>query len=194
MKRSGLFSRLVGIAAVSALLTTAVLPSELLVASAAAGKSDGSVTGSVPDAETETAPKAAGKVYYVDSQTDVAEGERDGSKDKPFQTLAEVNAIELQPGDGISLKCGSVFQNQKLAPKGKGTEDKPIVIDSYGEGERPVIHAGGFKKVDGQYVGNKEAVLIENMEGNVDFDKAKENFETAIEERYPDITEVQWPE
>lgn len=164
MKRSGLFSRLVGIAAVSAMLTTAVLPSELLVASAAAGKSDGSVTGSVPDAETETAPKAAGKVYYVDSQTDVAEGERDGSKDKPFQTLAEVNAIELQPGDGISLKCGSVFQNQKLAPKGKGTEDKPIVIDSYGEGERPVIHAGGFKKVDGQYVGNKEAVLIENME------------------------------
>ena len=32
------------------------------------------------------------------------------------------------------------------------------------------------------------------FQGNVDFDKAKENFETAIKERYPDITEVQWPE
>ncbi len=28
----------------------------------------------------------------------------------------------------------------------------------------------------------------------IDYDKAKSNFETAIKERYPDITEVQWPE
>ena len=28
----------------------------------------------------------------------------------------------------------------------------------------------------------------------VDFDKAKANFETAIKERYPDITQVEWPE
>lgn len=32
------------------------------------------------------------------------------------------------------------------------------------------------------------------FQGNVDFKKAKENFETAIKERYPDITEIQWPE
>lgn len=32
------------------------------------------------------------------------------------------------------------------------------------------------------------------LQGNVDFDKAKANFETAIIERYPDITEIQWPE
>lgn len=31
------------------------------------------------------------------------------------------------------------------------------------------------------------------FQGNVDFEKAKTNFETAIKERYPDITEVQWP-
>ena len=41
--------------------------------------------------------------------------------------------------------------------------------------------------------------LIQNsfsdyFQGNVDFDRAKENFETAIKERYPDITEIQWPE
>lgn len=41
--------------------------------------------------------------------------------------------------------------------------------------------------------------LIQNsfsdyLQGNVDYDKAKVNFETAIKERYPDITEVQWPE
>ncbi len=41
--------------------------------------------------------------------------------------------------------------------------------------------------------------LIQNafsdyFQGKVDFEKAKTNFETAIKERYPDITEIQWPE
>ena len=40
--------------------------------------------------------------------------------------------------------------------------------------------------------------LIQNsfsdyFQGQVDFDKAKSNFETAIRERYPEITEIQWP-
>ena len=41
--------------------------------------------------------------------------------------------------------------------------------------------------------------LIQNsfndyLQGQVEFDKAKSNFETAVMERYPDITEIQWPE
>lgn len=41
--------------------------------------------------------------------------------------------------------------------------------------------------------------LIQNafsdyFQGKVDYDKAKSNFETAIKERYPDITEIKWPE
>ena len=32
------------------------------------------------------------------------------------------------------------------------------------------------------------------FQGNVDYDQAKSNFETAIKERYPDITEIQWAE
>lgn len=41
--------------------------------------------------------------------------------------------------------------------------------------------------------------LIQNafsdyFQGNVDFNRAKENFETAIMERYPDITAVEWAE
>lgn len=40
--------------------------------------------------------------------------------------------------------------------------------------------------------------LIQNafsdyFQGKVTFDKAKSNFETAIKERYPEITEIQWP-
>lgn len=41
--------------------------------------------------------------------------------------------------------------------------------------------------------------LIQNnfndyLQDKVSFDKAKENFETAIKERYPEITDVKWPE
>lgn len=41
--------------------------------------------------------------------------------------------------------------------------------------------------------------LIQNtfsdyLQGQVDYEKAKSNFETAIMERYPEITQVQWPD
>ena len=32
------------------------------------------------------------------------------------------------------------------------------------------------------------------LQGQIDFDTAKENFERAIKERYPEITAVNWPE
>ena len=41
--------------------------------------------------------------------------------------------------------------------------------------------------------------LIQNafgdyLQGQIDYDKAKQNFETAVRERYPEISEIQWPE
>ena len=41
--------------------------------------------------------------------------------------------------------------------------------------------------------------LIQNtfgdyLQGQIDYDRAKSNFETAIKERYPEITEIQWPD
>lgn len=116
------------------------------------------------------APVADGTVYYVDSEA--GSDENDGtSPGKAFQTLDKVNGVELKPGDSILLKKGSIFDNQRLYPKGKGTEDRPILISSYGEGNMPVINAGGFRKTGGtnedgtpKYEGHKEAILIENME------------------------------
>lgn len=118
----------------------------------------------------EYAPVADGTVYYVDSEA--GSDENDGtSPGKAFQTLDKVNGVKLKPGDSILLKKGSIFDNQRLYPKGKGTEERPILISSYGEGNMPVINAGGFRKSGGtnkdgtpKYDGHKEAILIENME------------------------------
>ena len=39
-----------------------------------------------------------------------------------------------------------------------------------------------------------QSCFSDYLQGQVDFEKAKVNFETSIMERYPDITEVIWPE
>ncbi|QDS94700.1 hypothetical protein FF011L_34800 [Roseimaritima multifibrata] len=54
----------------------------------------------------------------------------------------EIRTIELQPGDTISLKRGMTFTGM-LAPRGNGSEDAPVRIGAYGDGNRPVIHAKG---------------------------------------------------
>ncbi|MBK1855599.1 hypothetical protein JO972_11560 [Verrucomicrobiaceae bacterium 5K15] len=53
-----------------------------------------------------------------------------------------ISTIELKPGDTILLKRGMTFTGM-LAPKGSGTEGKPIRIGAYGSGKRPVIRAKG---------------------------------------------------
>jgi hypothetical protein len=61
---------------------------------------------------------------------------------KPWKTLEKVNGSELEAGDRVLFKSGSVWQGQ-LAPKSSGAEGAPIVIGRYGRGARPRIDAGG---------------------------------------------------
>jgi len=56
----------------------------------------------------------------------------------PWKTLAKASTVEYAPGDRLLLKCGDTW-NEALIPKGNGTPDKPILIGSYGEGDKPVI-------------------------------------------------------
>lgn len=84
--------------------------------------------------------------YYLDSE---AAQNGDGSQESPFNTLIEINRREFAPGDHIYIKRGSVFRGL-LYPKGSGSADKPILLDAYGEGEKPLIDG------DGRYGGQQE--------------------------------------
>jgi Right handed beta helix region len=66
-----------------------------------------------------------------------------------------VNSTRFAAGDKLLIKSGTSYQG-RLWPKGSGRPGVAIVIDSYGEGARPAIHAGGE---------TGEALLLEDTQG-----------------------------
>lgn len=79
----------------------------------------------------------AGTAYYVDSRAgdDAAEGT---SPERPWKTLAPVNAAELKPGDTVNIKRGSSFTGA-LTLAASGTAARPLVVRAYGKGAPPRI-------------------------------------------------------
>lgn len=59
-----------------------------------------------------------------------------------WKTLARANEQDLQPGDRLLLRRGTVCEGT-LTPKGIGTPERPIVLDAYGTGALPVVDARG---------------------------------------------------
>ena len=82
------------------------------------------------------------KTYYVSSTNgdDCNNGE---APETAFGSLDRINNLELNPGDRILLERGSVFENQYLHIKGRGTRSDRIEIGAYGEGTMPCIHSNG---------------------------------------------------
>jgi len=77
----------------------------------------------------------AQKTYYIDSQN--GDDNNDGlSKDTPWKSHTMVSTVTFQPGDTIAFKRGSQFTGPIQFTE-SGTEQNPIVITSYGEGEFP---------------------------------------------------------
>ena len=80
-------------------------------------------------------------IYYIDglSGNDANSGT---AESEAWQSLEKVNATEFGPGDKILFRAGSIWAGQ-LWPKGSGAEGTPIVIDQYGDGNKPIINGNG---------------------------------------------------
>ena len=103
--------------------------------------------------ESGTSPTNQPHIYYIDSVA--GNDENDGlSPESAWKSLDKINATELKAGWQILFKAGTVY-NGSLKPKGSGTAQRPIIIDKFGEGEKPRINGGG------KY---PEALLLENVE------------------------------
>ncbi|WP_372755709.1 hypothetical protein, partial [Labilibaculum sp.] len=60
------------------------------------------------------------------------------SVETAWKSLGRLNEITWQAGASINLKAGSEWPTA-IALKGSGSENKPILITSYGEGKAPLI-------------------------------------------------------
>jgi hypothetical protein len=92
-------------------------------------------------------------IYYLDSSA----GNDANSGTSPadaWKSLERVNNTVFAPGNRILFKAGSRFEG-RLNPRGSGAEGSPVVVDSYGEGEKPLIEA------EGKY---NEALLLKNQQ------------------------------
>lgn len=101
------------------------------------------------------------EVYYIDSiaGNDARAGT---SPETAWKSLAKINATTFRPGDRILLKSGSEWKGQ-LWPKGSGAEGRPIVLDMYGGGVKPVIRGAGLAE-DAVLLKNQEYWEIQNLE------------------------------
>lgn len=86
----------------------------------------------------------AGADYYVSPRGD---DENAGTFDKPWRSLAKVNATSLQPGDRVLLEGGQTFAGPlELGPDDQATATRNIVITSFGPG-RAVIDGGAGRAI-----------------------------------------------
>jgi hypothetical protein len=79
-----------------------------------------------------------------------------------WKTLDKVNQFLFQPGDMVLFESGGTWFGQ-LKPQGSGEEGKPIILSSYGDGNKPVINIGRAEGA-GIRLTNQSWWEISNME------------------------------
>lgn len=103
-----------------------------------------------------------GTTYYVDS-TGGNDANNGTAPERAWRSVRKVSGRCYAPGDKILLKAGSVWNGEQLCPKGSGAAHAPLVIDQYGAGPKPVIHANAAHEAAVQLV-NQEYWEINNLE------------------------------
>ena len=82
--------------------------------------------------------------YYVDAAN--GNDNNDGtSPSKAWRSIAKVNQSDFLPGDSVLFKSGEAYAGQ-LELKLIGEPRKPVVVGSYGQGNKPEIRGNGEKR------------------------------------------------
>lgn len=137
-----------------------------------------------------SAPQGTGTTYYVDSNggNDANDGKSEATA---WKSLEKVNAVDLEPGDRVLLKAGSVWNAEgdtvakevyDYAQSGveydtdetptsmlyfdaadSGTAEAPIILSSYGTGDAPELNGRGVVN-DVIQLSNAQHWSISNVE------------------------------
>ncbi len=107
-----------------------------------------------------------GNIYFVDSAAG-SDSNNGTSSSTPWKTLAKVNAQSIfQPGDTISFKCGSTW-NEMLTLRNSGNSTSPLTVTQYGSctgSNRPIFAGGGSGFAGLQVAFSNSYVTFSNLE------------------------------
>jgi hypothetical protein len=114
------------------------------------------------EASATTMIQQATSDYYIEAVN--GNDDNNGqSETTAWKTLSKVNATTFLSSDRILFKAGDVWTG-RLYPKGSGTDGKPIIIDMYGSGNKPIIDGNGMTGTGVVYLYNQEYWEINNLE------------------------------
>ncbi|HPS55210.1 MAG TPA: LamG domain-containing protein [Sedimentisphaerales bacterium] len=108
------------------------------------------------------AKNLSGTTYYVDS-VGGSDTNLGTSVSQPWKTVAKANSVTLGPGDKLLFKAGSVYTGVQFKPKGKGANGAPVIIDMYGQGNKPLFEGQGLVSPV-VYIYNMEYIEVGNFE------------------------------
>lgn len=105
--------------------------------------------------------------YYVNSS---GNDNNLGTISDPWKTLERVSRQTLNPGDSVLFNRGDRFDGH-LSINGSGKDSLPVVIGSYGTGNKPIITAelgvvGGGDFREAIYILNHDNIVIKDIEIN----------------------------
>lgn len=99
--------------------------------------------------------------YFID-----ADGGSDGnsgtSPGSAWASLNKASSRNFQPGDQILLQCGDTFSGKLQLQNDSGTAQNPIVVASYGVGDRPIIDCAGY--LAGVHISNSDYIEVRDLE------------------------------
>lgn len=102
-----------------------------------------------------------GNTYYVSND---GNDENSGLSEKePLKSFRKVAELELGRGDKILLKRGDIWFEELVLNDIKGEKNQPIVISSYGDGDKPIIDGRGKKENVGIYINDPSNIIISDL-------------------------------
>ncbi|MEM7031484.1 MAG: hypothetical protein AAF629_18120 [Chloroflexota bacterium] len=106
-----------------------------------------------------------GATYYVSNT--LGNDSHDGlSEATPLQTIAAVNALNLQPGDQVLFRCGDTWRTESLIITESGTVENPIQFSSYPANceNKPII--SGSQQISGWTLDSGNVYVADLSAGN----------------------------
>ncbi len=97
--------------------------------------------------------------FYLSSSS--GNDNSNGSQSNPWKSLSKISNIEFSEGDSIFFKKGDTFTGH-FKITGSGSQDKPIVITSFGSSNnKPIITGSGSNISGGDF---QEAIYVNNSD------------------------------